>query len=238
MDNITYNANEYADSKKFPFRIHIEKYTIFKLLGDPTGKRILDAGCGDGIYSRELVDHGASFVVGIDGAKDFIELAEQKNKGYEGRIKFVHSFIQDFLGNEDLDSVVASYVLSYPKSLEEATAYCKAMASHLRKGGRLVGFNNNPFEVYNGERYEKYGFRKVMESSKEGAEVVYWVKGMTDPIVNFHLKPETYEKAFRDAGFSELQWKKVLLAPSEKGNPYWDEFFKDKSPLLAMLAKK
>ena len=77
-----------------------------------------------------------------------------------------------------------------------------------------------------------------MESSKEGAEVVYWVKGMTDPIVNFHLKPETYEKAFRDAGFSELQWKKVLLAPSEKGNPYWDEFFKDESPFIAMLAKK
>lgn len=238
MGNITYKADEYADSKSLPFRIHVEKYTIFTLLGDPTGKRVLDAGCGDGIYSRELVDRGASFVRGVDGAEDFIELAKQKNKGYEGRIEYCHSFIQDFLGNEDLDSVVASFVLSYPRNLEEAIAYCKAMASHLKNGGRLVGFNNNPFEVFNGVKHAEYDFEKEMHGDTEGDQVIYRVARMDNPIVNFYLCPQTYEQAFREAGFSKFRWQRVLLNPSEQGNPYWDNFFSNEPPFIAMLAVK
>ena len=238
MSNITYKADEYADSKKFPFRIHVEKYTIFELLGDPTGKRVLDAGCGDGIYSRQLVDQGASFVIGVDGAKDFIELTKQKNGGYEERIQFVHSFIQDFPGNGDLDSVIASYVLSYPKSLEEATAYCKAMASHLKSGGKLIGFNNNPFEVFDGVRHAEYGFEKEMHGDTEGSLVIYRVAGMDNPIVNFHLHPKTYERAFREAGFSEFRWQRVLLNPNQQGNSYWNNFFSNEPSFVAMLAMK
>ena len=77
-----------------------------------------------------------------------------------------------------------------------------------------------------------------MTSSHEGAEVVYWIQGMTDPIVNYHLKPETYERAFKEAGFSEFQWERVLLAPSEQGSSFWDEFFNDEPPMIAMSGKK
>lgn len=237
--NITYTAKEYARTKKeSSFRDAVEMYTIFSLIGDPTGLRILDAGCGDGIYARELVDRGAKHVIGVDCAEDFIEMANQKNQSYEGKIEYHRVFVQDFLGNGDIDLIVGSFILSYPRNLEETVAYCETMASHLKKGGRFVGFNNNTFESFKGQRYEKYGFIKEMKSSDEGAEVVYKVKGMTDPIINFYLKPETYEEAFRKAGFSEFQWQRVLLAPSEKDNAYWDDFFKEEPPFIAMLAKK
>lgn len=134
---IDYGAEEYADTKGFPFRTDIEKYTLFNLLGNPKGMRILDAGCGEGIYSRELIDRGASFVLGVDGAKDFIELANQKNEGYENQIKYCHSLIQNLKGSEDMDAVIASYVLSYPKNLEETISYCEAIASHLKKKGKF-----------------------------------------------------------------------------------------------------
>lgn len=238
-EGITYTADEYSRTKKdSQFRDDVELYTIFTLIGDPTGLRILDAGCGDGIYARELVDHDALHVIGVDCAEDFIGLARKKNESYEGRIEYHHAFIQDFLGKSDRDLVVGSFVLSYPRSLEEATAYCKAMASHLKIGGRFIGFNNNPFEIYEGERYSKYGFRKVMKSDEEGAEVIYWIDGMSDPIINFFLRPESYERAFREAGFSNFQWIRVLLNPSEKNNPYWEDFFKDEPPFIAMVAKK
>ena len=139
---IDYGAKEYADTKSFPFRTDVEKYTIFNLLGNPKGMKILDAGCGEGIYSRELIDRGASFVLGVDGAKDFIELAKQKNKNYNNQIKYCHSLIQNLQGSEDMDAVIGSYVLSYPKNLEETITYCEAIASHLKGGGKFVGFNN------------------------------------------------------------------------------------------------
>jgi len=237
---ITYTAKDYSTTKKdAPFRDHIEMFTILSLLGDPKGKRILDAGCGDGIYSRYLIDRGAAYVIGVDGSADFVELARRKNKGYEAKIEYHHSFIQDFPGNGEMDAVVGSFILSYPKTLEEAVSFCRSIATHLKDKGRFIGFNNNPFEVFNGSgNYSKYGFEKEMGGDVEGGEVVYRIPGMEDPIINYYLRPETYEQAFREAGFSEFEWKRVLLNPSERGNTYWEEFFRGQPPFIAMLARK
>ena len=128
--------------------------------------------------------------------------------------------------------------MSYPKSLEEATKYCNAIESHLKKGGKFIGFNNNPFETFEGIKYKKYGFEKEMSGNMEGEEVIYRLEGMNNPIVNFYLNPETYEKAFRKVGFSKFAWKKVMLNPQEKNNEYWDEFFDGQPPFITMIAEK
>ena len=45
----TYGAEEYSRSKQiFPFRMEVEWHTIFTLVGDVKGQRVLDAGCGIG----------------------------------------------------------------------------------------------------------------------------------------------------------------------------------------------
>lgn len=239
QEGITYTAGEYARTKTgAPFRVEVEAYTIDQLVGDPKGLSILDAGCGDGVYARKLIDRGASQVLGVDAASDFIELARKKNSGYEGRIDYVEAFVQDFLGNQDRDLVLGSYVLSYPRSAQEAIAYCRALASHLKRGGRFVGFNNNPFDVFQGERFGSYGFRKIMERVEEGAEVIYRVDGMTDPIVNYYLRPVIYEEAFREAGFTSFRWERVQLNPACAGDPYWREFFESEPSFIAMVAVK
>ncbi len=51
---------------------------IHELLGNLFGKRILDAGCGDGYYSRKLASKQA-VVTGIDGSKEFITIARSKS---------------------------------------------------------------------------------------------------------------------------------------------------------------
>ena len=238
MDNngITYTAEEYAKTKTSKFRDVVEKYTIFSLIGNPQGLKILDAGCGDGIYARELINQGAKYVIGVDCAKDFIELAKKKNTGYENKIEYHCSFAQDFLGKNDCDLVVGSFLFSYPKNLKEAIKYCQAIASHLKPKGRFIGFNNNPFEAFNGKCYSKYGFKKIIPSDTEGTEITYLIDGMTDPIINFHLDPKTYEQAFKEAGFSEFNWHKVILNPEEKDKEHWEEFFKDEPPFIAMSA--
>lgn len=237
---IGYTAEDYSNTKTSPFRRDVERFTIFSLLGNPRGMRILDAGCGEGIYSRELIESGASYVVGVDGAADFIKLAKQKNRGYEKRIEYHQKFIQDFMGEGNMDAVVGSYILSYPQNLEDTVSYCRAIASHLKKDGRFIGFNNNPFETSeNCGKYTKYGFEKDITGDTEGEEIIYRIPGMKDPIVNFHLDPETYERAFREAGFSEFEWKRVLLDPSsEQTEKYWENFFEGEPPFIGMLAKK
>ena len=53
-------ASEYRDSKRLPFRDHVERYSLFRMLGDVRGARILDLACGDGFYTRLLMKAGAS----------------------------------------------------------------------------------------------------------------------------------------------------------------------------------
>src|SRR3989344_1836460 len=236
--SITYNAEEYSATKgAHAFRECVEKYTIFTLVEDPKNLSVVDMGCGDGIYARTLADLGASHVIGIDCAGDFIKLAEEKSKHYGGKIEYRKAFIQDCSGSGDCDLAVGSYILNYAKSMDEATEYCKAIASFLKPGGRFIGFNNNPFEVFRGERYAKYGFIKIMNGNTEGEEVVYKVDGMTNPIINYYLNPKTHEKAFQESGL-ELEWQRVLLDPSDRADPYWDYFFDGEPPFIAMFAKK
>ncbi|MDX2082846.1 MAG: class I SAM-dependent methyltransferase [Rickettsiales bacterium] len=42
------------------------------------GKKILDIGCGDGIYTYELLQNNPALVVGIDPIKEVIEIAQKK----------------------------------------------------------------------------------------------------------------------------------------------------------------
>ena len=58
-------AEQYQMAKKSPWRLHIEHFTMFELLGDLAGKTVLDLACGEGYYSRALKAAGAARVVGV-----------------------------------------------------------------------------------------------------------------------------------------------------------------------------
>ena len=184
---ISYDAGEYSERKNsLRMRDCIEKYTIAFLADDVRALRILDAGCGDGLFSRFFADLGASYVLGVDCTHEFVRLALEKSGAY-ANIDYRLGFIQEFLGQGDFDLVLGSYLLNYAKSREELIGYCRAIASHLKPSGRFVGFNNNPFEVFDGTRYGAYGFTKTMHGDGEGQDVVYEIPGLTAPIINYGL---------------------------------------------------
>lgn len=48
------------------------------------GKKVLDIGCGDGVYSIELLNAGALEVIGLDAADNAVLCARKKAEGLEG----------------------------------------------------------------------------------------------------------------------------------------------------------
>ena len=48
---------------------------IARIIGPPTGQRLIDVGCGTGIATRHLSDRGFD-VVGVDPDRDMIDEAE------------------------------------------------------------------------------------------------------------------------------------------------------------------
>ena len=68
-------AEQYKRSKQQPWRAHIEAFSQMELIGDPTGKRVIDIACGDGFYTRMIRQRGAAKVTGVDLSEKMIGLA-------------------------------------------------------------------------------------------------------------------------------------------------------------------
>lgn len=74
-----------------------ERFDVtFEVSGDVTGKRILDVGCGSGIYCVKYALLGASRVVGVDFSAPMLEIAAQRAQ--EQEVAAACEFIQaDFM---------------------------------------------------------------------------------------------------------------------------------------------
>lgn len=89
--------------------------STFRELGDLTGKRVLDVGCGSGRYLVEAARRGASQVTGLDFAESMLELArghlEQEN--YQDVASLVKQDFLQFSEREQYDFVLAIGFFDY-----------------------------------------------------------------------------------------------------------------------------
>lgn len=77
------------------------------------GKKILDFGCGDGVYVQEFLNRGALEVSGIDESKKMIEIANKKYSLLKG-VKFQVADGNHLpFGSEIFDIVFANFVLHH-----------------------------------------------------------------------------------------------------------------------------
>jgi SAM-dependent methyltransferase len=93
-----------------------ERYTItFEQAGDVTGKKILDVGCGSGVYSVDFARRGAGRVVGVDFAGNMLRLARQEAEQHRvvDRCEFIQADFLDLYLDEKFDISVAMGVFDY-----------------------------------------------------------------------------------------------------------------------------
>lgn len=126
-----------------PGKEHILFPAVQSLLPDLDGKRILDAGCGDGLYSHWLAEQGGD-VVGIDVSEEMIEVAQDR---YGDEITFECGDLTDEIPAEadSFDLIVCQHVLSHLPDLADPFA---EFARVLRPNGTLVFSTHHPFNDY------------------------------------------------------------------------------------------
>lgn len=83
------------------------------------GKKVVDVGCGDGVYSIELAQSGAKTVLGIDLAKNAIEVAA-KNYANISNLRFEMRSVYDVNDDHKCDVAVLRGVLHHVPNLELA----------------------------------------------------------------------------------------------------------------------
>jgi 2-polyprenyl-3-methyl-5-hydroxy-6-metoxy-1,4-benzoquinol methylase len=226
-------ATKYKRAKLQPWRAHIEQYTLLRLVGDLTGKSVIDLACGEGYYTRLLRQAGAARVVGVDLSHEMIGLADAQEAldplGIEYRVSDVKAL--DAAG--EFDVAVAAYLLNYAQTAEELTAMCRAVAGVLKPGGRFVTVNSSPTDPpENFDAGRPYGFTKrLIGEFVEGAPIVwqFFLPSGTLEITNYQLSVSTMEEAFRAAGLHDVRWHAPEVSPegeAEFGHEHWAAFLR------------
>ncbi|MFG1625558.1 class I SAM-dependent methyltransferase [Kribbella sp. NPDC049227] len=108
---------------------------LLRLLGEVRGRRVLDAGCGNGYFSRMLAERGAE-VVGVEPAEAMVTFARDKEAEIGQGVRYVQA---DLTRLPDLggafDAVVCSMVLMAIPDWKPAMRAC---VEALRPGGLFV----------------------------------------------------------------------------------------------------
>ena len=112
----------------------IEQPIFRELLGSVRGQDILDLGCGEAEFGRELLDKGARSYVGVEASEKMANLAEKRLVGFNAEVRRSTIEAFDFKANT-FDLVISQLVLHY---LEDLTETFHEVYRALRPGGRLV----------------------------------------------------------------------------------------------------
>lgn len=127
-----------------PHNAYYERPATLSLLPDVEGKTVLDAGCGPGVYSEWLMDHGAD-VVAIDVSPKMVALAKQRLGGAIDVRQADLSKSLLFLASDSFDMVLCPLVLEY---IEDWSRPFAAFNRVLRTGGYLIVSVTHPFFDY------------------------------------------------------------------------------------------
>jgi len=130
------------------YREHFNNPAFFEFLGALQGKKVLDAGCGEGYNTRIMARMGAK-VTGVDISARLIEMAQQEERREPLGIEYVAASFTNLSRFRDasFDLVVSTMALGDSPNLIKAV---REFFRVLRSGGELVFSMQHPCFVTKG----------------------------------------------------------------------------------------
>ena len=173
----------------------MEEPAVLAHLGDLSGLRVVDLGCGDGTFADVVLDRGAQTYLGLDGSAAMVDIARKRLPST--RAQFQLGRIEDFRPPpESADLVTSRMALHY---LREVSPTLRSIHQALAPAGRLIftvthpvitshdNQASGPRTTWTVDHYFETGERR---RSWFGTEVTW-----------FHRTVEQYLSAVLTAGF-------------------------------------
>ena len=121
------------------YNAHYDRPAVLAALGPVTGRQVLDAACGPGLYVRELLERGAE-VTAFDASPVMVGLARQQTAG---RVRIDQAALGESLPYPDnaFDLIVCALAIHYAP--DRAAAFAE-LCRVLRPGGAAVVSTQHP----------------------------------------------------------------------------------------------
>ena len=170
------------------YNAHYDRPAVLAALGPVTGRRVLDAGCGPGLYLRELLGRGAE-VAAFDASPVMVRLARRRAAG---RVRIGRAVLGEPLPYPDraFDLIVCALAIHYAS--DRAAAFAEFWRV-LRPGGAAVVSTQHPVMDW---------LRKGGSYFQATLETDIWPGPAGDQVVRFWREPlSALCTAATDAGF-------------------------------------
>jgi ubiquinone/menaquinone biosynthesis C-methylase UbiE len=109
-------------------------------MGDLSGKRILDIGCGTGTLVALIKQaHPSADIVGLDGDPQILEIARAKAQNQKLEIRFDPGMSFDLPYPDELFDVVCTSMMLHHLTRDDKQKTAMEMYRVLRRGGKFFG---------------------------------------------------------------------------------------------------
>jgi len=177
---------------------------ILEVLGNIKGKRVLDAGCGDGYMCRKLARLGAT-VTGVEISQKMLEYAIEEQKGNPLSISYQQADCASlFLPTSSFDIVLTNNVI---QDVEDYKAAFKEFNRVLKHGGTYLHIENHPCfttPVWGWVKDEKGNklYKKVDRYFERGPFAILWDPRHGIESINWHRTLGDIMNSLIDSGFA------------------------------------
>lgn len=175
----------------------LERPIIMELIGTVAGLDILDLGCGDAMFGRELLERGAASYLGVEGSYRMAEAAAHTLAGSHGLI--VRQTLEEYsYPRATFDLIVARLVLHY---IADLSPLFVQIYQALRPSGQFVFSVEHPVITSCDRGWAAGGLRQdwiVDNYFAAGLRETDWLGGHAR---KYHRTVEDYFAGLQRAGF-------------------------------------
>jgi SAM-dependent methyltransferase len=176
----------------------IEGPIMYELIGDIQDNNILDLGCGDASFGRELLQLGAKSYTGVEGSKQMVEAARTNLFSLSGMIHLetMETFSYPV---EAYELVTSRFAFHYVSEIEKLF---QNIHRTLKENGRFVFSIQHPLTTasfaskQSGDRRENW---VVDDYFIDGERREPWIERV---VVKYHRTIEQYFNHLKQAGFN------------------------------------
>lgn len=171
---------------------------------------VLDLGCGEGYFARNLKRRGARTIFGIDVSPEMVRAAQEQEKAEHLGIEYTSGDACNLaaFAADSFDLVVAVFLFNY-LDLQQTRHTMREVHRVLRPGGRFVFAVPHPSLAFLGEKCAPFYFEPGSHGYFSGRDVTFegriWRRdGKSVPVRSVHKTLGDYIASLSEAGFRRM----------------------------------
>jgi ubiquinone/menaquinone biosynthesis C-methylase UbiE len=158
------------------YNAHYDRPAMFDLMGNVSGKWVLDVGCGPGLYAERFIAEGAR-VTAFDSSPEMVSLARAR-MGHDSDVRVWDLEAPlDWAADETYDLALMALVLHHVDNRAQVLSETFRV---LRPGGHLFVSTTHPTNDWRLTGGGYFDRREIEETWQDDWHVRYWKQPLSD----------------------------------------------------------